>query len=148
VVTPTPGSGEGANSPNDLADLLRRGMEIFSSGDYEAALRFFHADAEIDSSAAFVVHGAYRGIEGVREFYGTIAEAFEEFRVEPQEIHVSGDRALVIAKTVARPRDSNETLTGEEFDLWTIRDGLAVRLEIFFDRFEAEAAFAGEGDAS
>lgn len=141
-----PGSGEGANSSNDLEEMLRRGMETFSRGDYEAALGFFHPDVEIDSSAAFVVHGPYRGIDGVREFYATIEHAFEEFRVEPQEIRVNGDRALVLAKTIARPRGSSETVVNEECDLWTIRDGLAIRLEIFFDRFEAEAAFAGETD--
>ncbi len=142
------GASDPATSAGELEAKLRLGIETFNSGDYEAALGFFHSDAVIDSSAAFVVHGPYEGIEGVREFYGTIAGAFEEFRVEPEEIRIRGDRALVIAKTRGRLRGSEDMIVNDEFDLWTLRDGKAARLEIFFDRGEAEAALAVDETAT
>lgn len=135
-----------AQAASEVEARVREGIAVFNRGDYEAALAYFHPEVVVDSSAAFVVHGPYRGIEGVREFYDTIAEAFAEFRVEPQEVIVRGDRALVVARTVGLTHDG-EPFEGEEFDLWTIRDGLAIGLEIFFDREEAEGALRAGPEA-
>lgn len=130
----------GSSSRQGLETFIRSGYRALNRGDHEAALEWWHPEAEIDSSAAFVVHSPYRGPDGVREFYESIGKVFRDFTVEPGEMKFAGNRVLVAARTRGRAVETGERHEGMEYDLWTLRDGRACRLEIFFDREEAEAA--------
>ena len=108
-----PGTGRPGDADEVIA-RVREGIEVFNSGDYEGVLAYFDDDAVIDSSAAFVVHAPYEGIAGVRDFYASIAQLFEEFRVEPFDIRRRGDVVLVCARTIWKLREGGDAGLAEQ----------------------------------
>jgi ketosteroid isomerase-like protein len=85
----------------------------------------------------------YHGHDGFFENLGEMTDVFDEFRFEAQEIVEHGDRLLVTARVTGRGKSSGVEIASRLFHLWTLRDGKAVRFEIYNDREEAEAALKG-----
>jgi len=86
------------------------------------------------------------GRERLREGLESLFDAWEEYRLEPQEVRDLGDdRVLAVLREVARGRGSGI----EVGDLWgyviTVRDGQLARVEAYRDHEEALAA-AGLSD--
>jgi hypothetical protein len=67
-------------------------------------------------------------------------EAFEDFRAEPQEFIDAGDVVVVIVKVEARAHSGATVDTPSFPNVWTARDGVLVRMEMFQSRAEALAA--------
>jgi ketosteroid isomerase-like protein len=67
--------------------------------------------------------------------------AFEEAVAEPEEFFEHGDQVVVFLLVRSRPRGSSATIEIRVAHLWTMRDGQAIRCELFPVREEAlEAA--------
>jgi ketosteroid isomerase-like protein len=81
--------------------------------------------------------GTYRGFDEIRRFFDDLFEPFEEITVEPQKFFDRGDRIAVLLKVRSRPRGSSAAIENRIGHLWTMRDGKAVRLEIFPEREKA-----------
>jgi ketosteroid isomerase-like protein len=83
------------------------------------------------------------GHDGVTEYLATLNEAFEDYRMGPEEfIDAGDDRVLVFSREGGRGKGSGaEVQTHPTAHLWTIRDGKAIRMESYWERAEAlEAA--------
>ncbi len=65
---------------------------------------------------------------------------WEGWRVEPQEYVAAADRVVVLARYAGRGKGSEVAIESLGAHVWTVREGRAVRLEIFSDR---EAASVG-----
>ncbi len=119
-------------------DTLREGYATFNRGDFEQALTYWHPDAVIDRSMNFGDPGVYEGLDGVRRFYESIFEQYSEFRIEPEEVIPAGeDKLVVIARTVGRHKLSGMEVEDVEINVWTLRDGKAIHVQLFSDRDEA-----------
>jgi ketosteroid isomerase-like protein len=92
--------------------------------------------------------GPFRGPEGVRRFWEMWGDAFEEFRVEPQEYVDAGDVVVVIVKIEARGHSGAAVDTPSFPNVWTARGGVPVRVEMFTSRPEALAAAGLPPDSS
>jgi ketosteroid isomerase-like protein len=69
--------------------------------------------------------------------------------IEPQEFFERGDQIVVFALVRSRPRGSNAVVENRIGHVWTMRDGKAVRLQIFPEREKAlEAAGLSPHEAS
>ena len=118
------------------AARLRRAYAAFSRGDFDAALAAgVHPDFE------YVPPGGLTAIRGAESFRSWMEpDAFESQTVEPVEIRMNGNRALVRQHTAARGAGSGIEVETYTWGVWTIDgDGLAVRLEIFQEPDEAQA---------
>ncbi len=115
---------------------LRAAYAAFSRGDFDAAVEAgVHIDFEYVPAGGL---GSIRGIESFRTWMEP--DAFDVQIVEPVEIEMNGDRALVHQHTRVRGAGSGIEVETHTFGVWTIDDdGLAVRLEIFQEPDEAEA---------
>ena len=83
----------------------------------------------------------YFGLEGVREWLRDLLASFGELKVEVDEWIDAGERVIAIVHTYWRGRRTGVPVDKLEAHLWTVRDGLLVRLQIFPTRAEAlEAA--------
>ena len=83
------------------------------------------------------------GHEGVRRYLEKVNEAFEEYRMVPEEfIDAGGDQVLVFSREGGRGRGSGaEVQTNPTAHLWMIRKRKAVRMQSYWERSEAlEAA--------
>jgi ketosteroid isomerase-like protein len=83
------------------------------------------------------------GHEGVGRYFAKVNEAFDDYRVVPEEfIDAGGGQVLVFSREGGRGKGSGaEVQTHLTAHLWTIRDGKAVRMQSYWERSDAlEAA--------
>jgi ketosteroid isomerase-like protein len=101
--------------------------------DREVFFEFLSPDVEWDASRDVVldVQGVYHGVEGVRDYFVRWASAWEDWRWEYEELRPHGDQVLARIRLRARGRHSGLTLDRSFGQLWTFRDGRAIRYEAF-----------------
>ena len=68
-------------------------------------------------------------------------EQFDSIRAETTELREEGDRVFHAMEQFARARGSTVDIEAELYMVWWFRDGLAVRMEMYNTREEAETAF-------
>jgi ketosteroid isomerase-like protein len=93
-------------------EMVRRGYEAWNRRDFDQMMREF-ADPEIEfrpvsvSGEAFArlpgVDAAYHGPEGVRRFWETFIEPWEQITVEVEELRDSGDYVVAFVGFRAAP---------------------------------------------
>jgi ketosteroid isomerase-like protein len=126
-------------------ETLRIGYEAVSQGDWDAPTRFAHPEFELRTADRAPNPGTYRGPEEVRRFFEDLFEPFEKVVVEPEEFFEGADQIVVFVLTRFRPTGSSAVIENRIGHLWTMREGKAVRLEIFPRREDAlEAAGLSE----
>jgi ketosteroid isomerase-like protein len=125
---------------SDITRLLDRGYTmIWREGRMEDALRGLNDDFE------WVVpnhpEGAVRhGADSVIEFFREWTEPWENFELDWEIEEAGPDKALAIIEMRGRGRVSGVPAEMRFFQLWTFRDGRAVRMEMFTDIDEARRA--------
>ena len=123
-------------------ERVRRGYEAFNRGDLADAAKDF--DPNIEWRIPFQLPDSppdetYRGPEGVLRFWETWRSAFDEFRLELEEIIDAGDRIIVFAAVHGRGAGSGAEVNTPSFpQVWTFgEDGRPVRVEMYQSRAEA-----------
>lgn len=104
-------------------DIIRNAYAAFANEDIPAVLATFDEDITFYVPEELPEGGHYRGHDAVLGFFGSLAELYDELRVEPDRFHGAGD--TVIAEGNHRSR-----IGGNEFEagfahVWTMRDGRA-----------------------
>jgi ketosteroid isomerase-like protein len=125
---------------SDVTRILDRGYTlIWREGRMEDALRGLEDDFE------WVVpnhpEGAVRhGADSVMEFFREWVEPWDDFDIEWDLQEAGPDAALAIIDMRGRGRVSGVPAEMRFYQLWTFRDGRAVRMEMFNDLDEARRA--------
>jgi ketosteroid isomerase-like protein len=113
--------------------------EAWRRGDYQSGLEVLHPD--IEWTAATDIPGGdsvCHGREAVRAFLTDWRGAWSEYRVEAREfIELDLDQVLVLVHEHGRGKTSGVGLQTEFAQLWTIRDGQAVRMQEWRNWHEA-----------
>lgn len=123
------------------AELARAGLEAFNRGDVEAVLALMSPDVEVHSVAEVGEEGTYHGPEGYLEWTRIWLEAWDDFRVEVDEVEEIGEEDILVHATQrGRGRDSGLEVAQQGVYLFTVRDGLLTRLHLYPDRESAVAA--------
>jgi hypothetical protein len=92
--------------------------------------------------------GPFRGAEGARRFWETWTDTFDDFQAEPVEYADAGESVIVITRMVGRGKDSGVAVDTPAFPMvWTTRDNVLVRMEMFDDREKALATVGLPPDA-
>jgi ketosteroid isomerase-like protein len=103
--------------------------EAVTAGDVEAAVSVCHPEIEFLSVLA-VSGRAYRGHDGIREYFDDIASAWAEWRVEVHRIAAGADgRVAIVMSMHVRGKESGAVLSERTDHIWTLRDGLLLRNE-------------------
>jgi ketosteroid isomerase-like protein len=123
-------------------DLVRGGFEAFNRRDREASEAVLHPDVEWDLTGVDApgLETVYRGHAGVREFWRTWFSELDNVRFEVDELIDAGDRVLVAMRWVGRGHLSGAQPEQHVFNVYTLRDGLIVRIQSFVDRMRALTA--------
>jgi uncharacterized protein len=125
-------------------ETLVRAYEALNEGDAEAALTALHPAAEWRESAELPETGVYRGREQIGAFLHEFLESWEDFHQEIEEVMTVGDRVAVFVRFSARGRRSGVHVDARYCHLWTMRDGLGVRVEGYAEPDAARAALERE----
>jgi ketosteroid isomerase-like protein len=122
---------------------VRRSYEIVNRRDFELALAAQDQNVLISWTAEAggpiapdLVGREFHGHEGFRRAWEAWLEAFEDLRVEPEEVSDLGDRLLIGVRLVGRGTASGVPVEQRGFTLYTFRGGKVVRQEFFVDRDE------------
>jgi uncharacterized protein len=134
-----------ARSPRDTGramsqenvEILRRGYEAFSRGDFDAIVDLTAEDFELDMSRWGPVTYTYHGPEGLREFLEALERLWDYFKIEPEEFVDAGDKVLVIIDVEARGGASGIKVRARYANAYTFRGGKVVRAEWFDEPAEA-----------
>jgi ketosteroid isomerase-like protein len=125
-------------------ETVRRIYDAYGEGDFARAFEEAEPDFEWIPPEQDI-EGPVQGLESLRRFVEDQNEAFEDLRVETEELKDHGDKVLAFIRVSGRGRGS-----GAEFDiraahLWTFRGGRLIRGQVFPEREKAlEAAGLGE----
>jgi uncharacterized protein len=126
-------------------ELARRGYEALARGDMQTVLAALDPAIEVCAPGEVMGEEVYHGHAGFLRYAEQWLEAWDEYRVIPEEVLDAGDQVVVIYRGVGRGKDSGIAVERRNAHLWTVRDGRAVRLEIFAEPEEAlEAAGLAE----
>jgi ketosteroid isomerase-like protein len=88
-----------------------------------------------------ILTGTYEGVDGANAFLAEWLEGFEGWSVEIEEAFDAGDQAVMVVRHEGKARHGGPDVEMRFAQVWTFRDGLAVRAEMYADRNEAlEAA--------
>ncbi|MCB5181543.1 nuclear transport factor 2 family protein [Streptomyces sp. SMC 277] len=115
--------------------LIRRAYRAFHDRDVPALLATLDPQVEWvhpDGMSHYGLGGTKHGHDGVREFLSRVPAVLGGMRLEPQEFVADGDRVVVFGvRQVTSVRGTTRTLPF--IHSWTLRDGVAVRMEDVFD---------------
>jgi len=126
-------------------ELVRRGFEAFNRGgrDSQASEALLAPDVswEVEIGVSDF-DGVYHGRAAVRRFWQTFTAELEDMRIEVEELVDCGERVFCVTHAVGRGRHSGAVAAGGTvYPVFTVRDGLIVRYQLFADRRKAiEAA--------
>jgi uncharacterized protein len=73
--------------------------------------------------------GIYHGLNGVFDFFTRLFGDFEDWHSEPAEIFEAGDRVIGLGFYSARAKETGRTFKARFAHVWTMRDGVIVRLQ-------------------
>ena len=121
--------------------LLREGFEALSSGEEQRILAFAHPDFETVVPPEFSAEpDTYRGHEGIRRYFKLFDDDMEDVRFEAERMWEAGDSVVAVVRLTARGRHSGFAVEQRIAQVWTIRDGRALRAQTFRELAEACAA--------
>lgn len=126
--------------PRDNVEIVREGFAALASEGVEGLVPLIDPEFEVTTPPDLASEpDTYRGVEGVRRYFESFYDAMENVYFEGHEFTAVGDRVLVDFTLRATGRSSGIEVGQSAHMLWTLRDGKAIRLELFSDRDEALA---------
>jgi ketosteroid isomerase-like protein len=132
-------------------ELVRSLYVAWGRGDWSSV---DWADPDIEFVGAdALTRRSTKGLAGLAEAWRDFLDAWEEWRVEPEEFReLDDERVLVFIKLSGRGRTSGldvGQMRGEGANLFHLKAGKVTRLALYFDRelALADAGLAAESDS-
>jgi len=127
----------------DPLDVVRHCDEAFDAGDVGGALAAFAEDLEWDNRGANApgLDQVFHGHEGLMSLMGQLADVFEEYAIRDREYEAAGDRVLTVAREFGRGGASGVGQDRPLAILYTVRDGLIVRVSTHSEVEEGRRRF-------
>jgi ketosteroid isomerase-like protein len=124
---------------------FRRDYEALSRRDWDRAQRLHHPQIEWHDAPELPGAGVHRGREAVRQGVYEATSDVAEWCVEPKEFIPAGDKLFVESRMWTKGGHTGLEFDTNLFQVWTFRDGLAIRQQMFRQREKAlEAAGLSE----
>jgi ketosteroid isomerase-like protein len=120
-------------------DIVRASWDAWSRGDMGALFEFYDPAVEWDMTHSYIPDmGVFHGHDGVRQFFRAWREFFAEYHAEPEQFIAADDSVMVRVRQAGRGRASSVGVEMPTYwQLYTLRDGRAVRVAIYRDEAEA-----------
>jgi ketosteroid isomerase-like protein len=123
--------------PKEHLDIARRGIEAYNRGDLDAIFELVTDDAEFVVPDTMANSGRYVGREGFQAMMEQWQEAWDEFRIEIDELTEEGDGVVVSVVQHGRGRGSGIETKMQAAHLMRFRDGLLCTWRLCETREEA-----------
>ena len=127
-------------SEQENKELIRKGYEAFAAGDVQTVMDLFDDDVEWVQPGRSAVSGTFHGKTEVMEYMGRLAE--RSLSVSLKRLIAEGDTVVAITEVTV------DGETGEDADVFTIRNGKTVRAEMHGDTSLMEKVYGKKELAS
>jgi ketosteroid isomerase-like protein len=127
-------------------ELVRQSIEAFNEGDVEGSIANLAPEFEYTPTGRVPgAEGVYRGPEGWKRFLELFWGEFDEARIEIRDLVASDDHVVAAQTFRGRGKQSGVETSWDLWQVWTLRDGKAVRGQGFTTKSDAlEAAGLSE----
>jgi ketosteroid isomerase-like protein len=128
---------------DDNVEIIRRGFETMQRDGWQTLFSLIDPDFELTTPPDLAMEpDTYRGEAGLRRYFESFEDAMEDIQVVPEgEFLGAGEKVFVPFRLSARGRETGIEATQHAFQVWTMRAGKGLRVEIFASREQAlEAA--------
>jgi ketosteroid isomerase-like protein len=119
-------------------EIIRRGYEHFrETVDFQEEI--FGPDFVWDMSTFrdWPEQHTYQGLEGARTFISDWVEAWDDWEVEVESLHDAGDKVVAILHQHGRSKATGLPVDMHFGQVWTVRDGKQVRMQMYASPEEA-----------
>jgi ketosteroid isomerase-like protein len=123
-------------------EMVRRGYEHVSRTG-ELPRKIFHPDLIWDTTTFGIGFNLKKcvGIDEANSWLAEWTEGFESWSLDIEEVFDGGDQLVVFVRQHAKAKQGGPAVDMPIAQVWTFRDGLIARMEMYFDRDESlEAA--------
>jgi uncharacterized protein len=127
-------------SEQDNKEVIQRGYEAFASGDLETITSLFDDDIEWVQPGNSAISGTLHGKTEVMEHLGRLAE--KDTSVKLKQLIAEGDTVVAITEVTAGGE------TGEDADVFTVRNGKTVSVHVHGDTALMERVYGKKQLAS
>jgi ketosteroid isomerase-like protein len=125
-------------------EIVQRGFDAFNETGVEGILPFIHPEFEATTPPNLASEpDTYRGHDGIRRWFDSFDEVMEEIRWDADGYQQVGDQVVVEFTLRARGKTTGLDFGQEAVMVWSLRDGKAIRVELFETLDEALAAAKG-----
>jgi ketosteroid isomerase-like protein len=119
-------------------EAVRRGLEALNSGNLEDILAFVHPDFEAEIPPELSAEpDTYRGHEGVRSYLQSFQDVMDEIRFQPERFWEAGEKVVVAVRVSAKGKGTGIRVEQQLTQVWTVRDGRAMRADSYPTQSEA-----------
>ena len=119
-------------------EIVRAAYEAFERGDLPAVSQLHDPAIEWQTSAEDPDAATHRGRVAVRRYIESYMETFPGLRADLEDcVEAPGGRVLATVRYTGRARASGIDMDWRQALVYTLRAGLIVRAEEYFDRAEA-----------
>ncbi len=127
-----------AEAHNNI-EIARRGYEhAVATGDVLEEIIAADFVWDMSKFAGWLEEPLYHGADGARRFLTEWVSAFEDWRLEIEELHAAGeDKVVGIVRQHARSKTTGAPADMRFAQVFTFRDGLQTRMEMYADPDEA-----------
>jgi ketosteroid isomerase-like protein len=128
-------------------EALRRAYAAFNRNDIPATVEALDPGIEWTEPAEFPGGGTYHGHDGVKAYLSQSRSDWAEGSSEPERFIVAGDKIIVFVHARVRLKGSTEWHETRLADVFTFRNGKAIRMRAFSERRQA-LEWAGASDSA
>jgi uncharacterized protein len=114
-------------------DTVRRGYDAFNRGDLEAVRTIYTPDVTAHAGALWPAAGDVSGVDGIIEAFESILATFQNSEIVPEEFIEHGDSVVVPTCWRGTLLQSDSVIEQHLVAVYTLRDGLIVRIAYFQD---------------
>ncbi len=123
------------------ADIIRSGYEHFAAtGDMHSEIVAPDFVWDMSHYSGWPEEQTYHGIDGARTFLRHWSASWDEWELEVRSLHEAGDQVLAIMHQSGRSKEAGLPVEMHFAMLWTLRDGLETKMEMYSDPAEAMRA--------
>jgi uncharacterized protein len=128
-----------SDSPN--VSVVRRLYR--ARGNPEVVSQVLARDVRWEVVDGFPYGGVYNGLDNVlRDFFGRLFTDFDEFVADGSEFFESGEHVIALGSYSGRATTTGKRFTARFAHVWTLKDGLIVRLQQCADTVQLARALA------
>jgi uncharacterized protein len=123
----------------DNVTVARAAHRAMQDRDFDTLITLCTEDIEWWQDPRSAASGTYHGHDGVRRFFASLYETFDDFMPVPQQYMEAGDKVVAFLHIRASAPAGGITIDNDVANVFTMRDGRIAALQIYLDRADALA---------